>query len=110
MLALPQNARAVGLRHLVPFLFVFSLILLAASSLLWPSMLHLFLGVLGLYLAALVGATVVALLKTPGVHVLLLPFALLTLHFSYGLGSLYGALLLVRRAILASRAPAESSS
>ena len=110
MLALSQNARAVTLRHLVPFLFIVSLVLLSASSLLWHSMFQLFLGVLSLYLAALIGATVVAFLKTPGVHLLLLPSALLTLHFSYGLGSLYGALLLVRRAMFANKAAVESPS
>lgn len=109
-LALPENPRAFSLRHLVPMAFVLCLILPLAMSALWPSMLFGFVGVLGLYFTGLLAATIVSFRAEPGVHVLLLPFALMTLHLSYGIGSLWGFALHVHRAILSPKTAIESSS
>lgn len=110
LLALPKNPRAISIRHLIPMFFVLSLILLFVSSVFWPSMLRMAVGVLGLYILGLIGATAVAYRKDPGVHLLLLPLALLTLHFSYGLGSLYGGAVLLQRALFAERPAVENPS
>jgi hypothetical protein len=77
--------------------FVVGLLLPLASVVLWPSMLLVVLGILGLYAIAIMSATVLAARTEFGLHLLLLPAALLTLHLSYGFGSVWGGILLTRR-------------
>ena len=99
-LALFENRRAFGLRHLVPLALVVSLILPLAAAIVWPSAAFVAEGVLLLYLTMLIAATLLTARTEPGVHLLLLPAALATLHLSYGCGSLWGLALRIRRAIL----------
>lgn len=90
VLAWVQNRRAVRLRHLVPMMFVSGLLFLTAAAIYWPETRYLLFFVLGLYVAALTVATIFEFRRSRGAHILLLPVALATLHFSYGLGSLFG--------------------
>jgi hypothetical protein len=98
------------LRHIVPLIFVLSLISLAAASLVWPVMFFVFLGLAGAYLTAIAAAMLAEMRRSRGAHVVLLPVALMVLHFSYGLGSLYGAVLLARRAMRTASTSAELPS
>jgi glycosyltransferase involved in cell wall biosynthesis len=95
-LALFENPRAIGVRHLVPLALVLSVILPATVALVWPPALFAAAGVLLLYIAMLLAATLLASRTEPGMHLLLLPAALATLHLSYGCGSLWGLGLRIR--------------
>jgi succinoglycan biosynthesis protein ExoA len=110
---LPINRRAIGLRHLVPLLFVFSLLVLGVGGIYFRPF-WLFLGVeLVLYIGLLFVSSLKAVVSRTsysdfpddiianfGIPVreenpkwklfLCLPFVFLTLHLSYGLGSLFG--------------------
>ena len=97
-LALFENPRAFGPRHLVPLALVVSLILPLIVALVWPPALFAAAGVLLLYVTVLLAATLLAARTETGAHLLLLPAALATLHLSYGCGSLWGLALRIRRA------------
>lgn len=88
MQTLFQNPAALGWRHLAPGGFVGGMLLLAAQALAWPRLGLWILPAWGLYLAAVTVASLTALARRPGLHVLWLPLVFLTLHFSYGFGSL----------------------
>jgi hypothetical protein len=96
-LAVFENHRAFGVRHLVPPALVVSLILPLVAALVWPHALSAAIGVLLLYLTVLLAATLIAARTEPGAHLLLLPAVLATLHLSYGCGALWGVMLHLRR-------------
>jgi glycosyltransferase involved in cell wall biosynthesis len=96
-LALFENRRAFGLRHLAPLGLVVSIILPLAVAAIWPPAVFVDAGVLLLYVMTLLAATLLAAYGDLGGHLLLLPVALATLHLSYGCGSLFGFVLRVRR-------------
>lgn len=79
---------AVGWRHFAPLTLVLGLIASAVVTLLWPASLLVVIYALA-YLGVLACATALAARQDCGAHVLLLPAALATLHFSYGCGSLW---------------------
>jgi GT2 family glycosyltransferase len=99
-LAFRSNRRAFGLRHLAPLALVLSLVLPLIAAAAFPGALLALAGVLGLYLALLLIAVALEAPADPGTHVLLLPATLATLHLSYGLGTLWGLILLARAAVL----------
>lgn len=81
----------VSLRHLVPLIFVSSLLGLAFLGLVWPPFFYLFLIILGTYGFANLGASLqIALEKRDVRYMLVMPFVFASLHFAYGLGSLRG--------------------
>lgn len=86
---------ALSLRHFTPLLFVVSL-LLSLIAVVWlrPGWVLLAL-VAGSYLIALSTASIVAAARYGWRYLLSLPLVFLTLHISYGIGSLVGALALV---------------
>jgi len=85
-----DNPRAFGLRHLAPLALLSALALGLLAGLIWPPTMVAFAALLGLYVAALLAAVVIAARSEPGAHLLLLPCALATLHLSYGSGALWG--------------------
>jgi succinoglycan biosynthesis protein ExoA len=87
-----ENRRAIQWRHLVPFTFVVSLLILVMISIIWSPARIALLFLILLYLLALLLFSVLALKKEPGWHNLLLPVVFIVLHFSYGLGALKGFL------------------
>jgi len=107
-----ENRQAIGWRHLVPLAFVGSLLLLLILSVFWwPAFLALS-SVLLLYLSTLILFSAIAWCKKPGRYVMLLPVVFVTLHVSYGLGSIQEILRMAYRAIKHrwfpwSRAPSE---
>ncbi|MDR6756410.1 glycosyltransferase involved in cell wall biosynthesis [Mycoplana sp. BE70] len=89
-LALVENWRALRLRHLAPLALVASLSISLAVSLFWPAALVATSGILLVYSIALLSATLLAACTSPGMHLLFFPVVLVSLHLSYGCGSLYG--------------------
>jgi hypothetical protein len=95
--AVLENPRAFGVRHLVAPALVISLVLPLAAAPLWPPALSVAAGVLLLYLAVLLAASLIAARTEHGAHLLLLPIALATLHLSYGFGALWGFLIPLKK-------------
>ena len=93
-----KHPRQMRLRHFVPALFVFFLIasLLASVGLREARWLSLLLA--GSYLIANISATVATARRaaSPGI-LLLLPLAFWVMHFSYGLGFIFGLLRFLNR-------------
>jgi succinoglycan biosynthesis protein ExoA len=94
-----ENRQAIGWRHLIPLVFVVSLLLPLIVSVFWAPALVALMSVLLLYLSALLLFSVIAWRKSPGRHVILLPVVFVVLHTSYGLGSIQGLLQLAYRAL-----------
>jgi cellulose synthase/poly-beta-1,6-N-acetylglucosamine synthase-like glycosyltransferase len=88
--ALFESRDAISLRHLVPLVLVTSLLIPLILSVIWPSALWGAVAVALLYVAALLLATSLCARSDAGLHLLLVPITLGTLHFSYGLGTLWG--------------------
>ncbi|MBM4308562.1 MAG: glycosyltransferase family 2 protein [Deltaproteobacteria bacterium] len=81
----------VSWRHLVPLIFVISLIGSAALGFVWTPLLFLFLIILCSYGLTNLGASLqIALEKRNVRYMLVMPFVFASLHFAYGLGSLWG--------------------
>ncbi|HET8623236.1 MAG TPA: glycosyltransferase [Gemmatimonadales bacterium] len=98
----------VGLRHLAPLGFVLSLALAAIIGLWNPIGWWLLGAAAALYLAVAVAVAVGAAVRArKALLVLLLPLSFALLHFSYGIGSLWGV---VRLLALRLRRPAPASS
>ena len=104
MQALFGNLRAVGLRHLMPLAFVVGLLLSPGISAFWPRAFLLPMSVLLLYLVALIVFSIIAWRRKPGRYIMLLPVVFMTLHFSYGLGSLWAVAQLAWNALKRARA------
>jgi GT2 family glycosyltransferase len=88
--ALFQAPRSIGLRHLAPLGLVVSLTLSGAVAWTWSPASVAVAGVPLLYLAGLLVATLISSRAERGMYLTLVPAALATLHFSYGLGTLLG--------------------
>ncbi len=74
-------------RQAIPPLFVVSLIFLAIASIFLPLALSLLLGELGLYLLLLViGSLRIVIDKNKWIFILGIPFSIIVMHFSWGLG------------------------
>ena len=85
-----ENPSALGPHHLAPLALAGTLIATAVTGLLWPRALELTVACTALYLCGLLAATLLAARRERGLHLLVLPCTLATLHLSYGLGSLIG--------------------
>ncbi len=86
----------VGLRHLAPMSFMFVLMGSLMGSLAWPPLLVVFASTLGAYaIAAVVASVSIAAAQRSALYALTMPLAFASLHFPYGLGSLWGALCLL---------------
>jgi len=78
-------------RHLAPFLFISTLLVLALLSLLHSAFSSLLLGILGLYgLCAFLSSLHIALRKRDGRYLVTMPIVFAARHFTYGIGSLLG--------------------
>jgi len=80
------------LRQAIPPLFVASLVLMAAFALVFPFARIILMGELFLYLCALVGAGMICFLKKRERACLLMPSAIVVMHFSWGSGFIYSLL------------------
>lgn len=81
----------VSWRHLVPLIFVIGLLGSALLWFFWTPFFYLFLIILGSYGLANLGASLqIALEKRNIRYMLAMPFIFASLHFAYGLGSLWG--------------------
>lgn len=83
---------ALSPRHLIPFLFVLSLILSGIFSVFFSACGLTFSLILGSYLIANLFFSLKLSLKHGLKYLLVLPIIFITLHFSYGLGSLWALL------------------
>jgi len=92
MSAFLKDKNAVSLRHLIPFSFVISLILLGALSF-FLSIARVLLGYeLGIYFLANLFFSIQISLRNGLKYLPALPVTFLLLHLSYGIGSLFGIL------------------
>lgn len=80
--------KSLSLRHLIPFMFIVSLLIPAFFSISYSPLIFISIGILVLYLVViLVNSFYTSYLKQINFYFLFFSFVLL--HFSYGLGSLY---------------------
>lgn len=95
-----RSPKSLSLRHFVPLIFVLVLLMLGALSfgLAWARI--SLLGVLGVYAATSLVASISCGRRYGGAIGLLMPLVFAVLHFSYGLGSLAG---LVKYVLLGRR-------
>ena len=88
----------VSWRHLVPFAFVASLIGSAVLSVFSLIFLWLLLSILGLYLLANIYFSVKIVIREKNYRYLfIMPMIFASLHIGYGLGSMWGAIKLLRK-------------
>ena len=86
----------VSLRHLIPFIFVLSLVGTGILSFFFLPFLWLFLFVIGSYsLTNIYFSIKIALKKKNIKYLFMMPFLFLSLHLGYGLGSIWGAIKLL---------------
>ena len=87
---------SLKLRHYIPFVFIFSLIVPLTLSVFFKPMIYLFLFIIGLYLfTSLFFSISIAIKEKNFGLVFLLPLAFACRHFGYGLGSLIGLIKLI---------------
>ena len=84
------DKKAIGLRHLIPVIFVLGLIGGAFLSLLWQPFAWLYAAGLGLYFACDLAASVMAASKYGFKYLLPLFFLFFMVHVSYGWGTIRG--------------------
>lgn len=87
---LRTTPEAVGIRHLVPFAFVSSLMLSLVLSVFIPHMTWVFIGVLSLYLIADIIASLSASRQYGWKFMTILPILFFSIHLSYGWGTIVG--------------------
>lgn len=87
---LQKHNKPAAVRHLVPLLFVLSLLLLGLAGLLWIPLWAL-LGIeVAFYVLVLFGGTLHVGWKSSWRYAFIAPLIFVILHFAYGLGSLWG--------------------
>lgn len=86
------DRKSVSLRHLVPFIFVLSLIVCLVGGCFSAAMLCMGVAVLALYFIAAFIASFVACLKFDFRYLLILPVLFFIVHLSYGWGTIIGIL------------------
>lgn len=84
------DRQAVGLRHIIPLLFVLSVIFSIILSIIVPALWFIPVAILALYFAAAIIATVDACLKFRWKFFFILPVYFFCIHVSYGVGTLAG--------------------
>lgn len=87
-----KNFKSLSIRHFVPMIFVFSLILPLLASLLYFPLIFLAIASLSVYIVGVTYFSSKA--KVKGTTILHLVLAFFILHFSYGIGSLMGLFLI----------------
>ena len=86
-----EHNASVRLRHLVPPLFVLSLLISAIVSLFWQPACFVFASIIGLYAIGLLLNTILNAFKRKKILILItLPCVFATIHFAYGLGFFTG--------------------
>ena len=91
-----SSVMPVSLRHLIPLIFVLALIGSGVMSIFLPTFRWLFLLILGSYvLVNLYFSAKIFLAKKEVGYLFLMPIMFATLHFTYGVGSLWGLLKVV---------------
>ena len=95
-----KHGRPASLRQLVPGFFVLALVLLPLLALLLPQFLWIWLILLGSYLLANFGATVLTAARSGWRFLPVLPLVFACYHFGYGIGFLRGLVgfVILRRA------------
>ncbi len=91
-----KDFNSLSLRHFIPLVFVLSIILPLIASIFYSPFIYISLLMLGIYLASIVFITfkTTDLKDTSFIHVIV---AFITLHFSYGIGSLIGLTRIFKR-------------
>ncbi len=92
-----KTLNSLSLRHFIPLLFVLSLIVPAALFFIFPKMIWIALLSLGSYLSLVIIISI--RLKNSSNSIVYLIISFLTLHFSYGLGSLMGIVSVINKYI-----------
>ena len=95
----------VSLRHLVPLVFVFSLVFSLVTGMFAPTLIWLFFSIMGAYVALCIySSLVIALREGNFFYLLMMPVVFTILHFLYGLGSLWAlfGLLSLKKKIVSS--------
>lgn len=86
------NWRAIRLRHLVPVLFLLAILGCVVAAFFTPFALAALAGILGSYLALCLLSSAQIAWKNGLKYLPIMPLVFWTIHFSYGLGSLWGLL------------------
>lgn len=81
---------AIGLRHFIPFVFVCSLIIAAIGAIFFLPFLWLLLAILGAYVICAISATMALCVKNGWKYFCVLPPLFLSVHLSYGWGTIVG--------------------
>ncbi|MBE6311000.1 MAG: glycosyltransferase family 2 protein [Bacteroidales bacterium] len=89
--AYTKQLSSLSLRHFIPLIFVLSLILPIIGGMFWSPIMVVSILSLITYIVTL-SVVCIKLSITKGLHFIYLLLAFITLHISYGLGSLYGVL------------------
>lgn len=96
MITLNWQKEALSIRHLIPLIFVITLILnLIISSFVYSWKLILYFEVI-LYIGFILAGTINIAQKSEEKKILLIPILFLFLHLSYGIGSIVGILKLIK--------------
>jgi len=85
-----KHTLPASVRHLVPGTFVTFMVALPLASLWWPDISPLWLGLVGVYSTASLGAAVVAVKRRGWTSFPVIPAAFFCYHFGYGYGFLRG--------------------
>lgn len=83
---------AIGLRHFVPLAFVLSLLFSICATFIWNPLSCLLFCVIGLYVIVNFIATSMECIKHGWKHIVVLPLLFLSVHISYGIGTIFGLL------------------
>ncbi len=86
------DRKAVGLRHLVPLVFVVGLIVGVILSIMWHPFAWIYLAGISVYFLCAIIATVAACKKKSVKFIFPLLFLFLCVHISYGIGTIVGVL------------------
>ncbi len=89
----------VSLRHLIPFFFVSAMILILILAYFFPALIFLFFLTLIVYFAVALFYSLRVLYSNGPGYFLFLPIMFFLLHFSYGLGSVWGVVNLFNKKI-----------
>ncbi|MEW6614771.1 MAG: glycosyltransferase family 2 protein [Thermodesulfobacteriota bacterium] len=95
-----QNRNAVSIRHLVPFVFLFSIIILLATSCLWRISKILLISVVSVYILSSIFFSIKLSFHYKIKYLPCLPVVFAILHLSYGVGSFVSFIKSFRREIL----------
>jgi hypothetical protein len=87
--ALFTAPRIIRPHPLAPSAMVSLVLASMLGSLLWPSLALHWAGLIALYPVAILFLGLITWCRQPGLYALLLPVVILTIHLSYGLGSLW---------------------